>query len=78
MKNFTDKQLASMENDISAICDKMRRLYVKYKISERMKDTQLDYDEWSDDSHEAIVHRFNDVDGFLDDFWHMLHLANAK
>jgi len=73
MKKFTDKQLLSMENDIAAVCDKMRRLHAKYKISDRMRET---YDDWSDDSDQAIAQRFNDVDGFLDDFWHMLYSIN--
>ena len=73
MKKFTDKQLISMENDIAAVCDKMRRLHTKYKISDRMRET---YDEWSDDSDQAIAQHFNDVDGFLDDFWHMLYSIN--
>lgn len=78
MKKFTEKQLINMQQDIGSVCDKMRRLYAKYKISQRLNESRLDYAEWSDDSHEAIVQRFNDIDGFLDDFWSMLYNENNK
>jgi len=78
MKKFTEKQLIAMEQDIYSVCEKMRRLYVKYKISQRLNEGNLDYAEWAEDGHEAIVQRFNDIDGFLDDFWSMIHNENNK
>ena len=78
MKNFTKKQLIAMEKDIASVCDKMNRLYIKYKISQRLNDIRLDRDEWLEDGHEEIVERFNNVDGFLDDFWRMIHFENKQ
>lgn len=76
MKKYTDKQLASMVKDLASVTAKMRKLWYKYDISERLDDIICRDIEHGDQEH--IVDEINNIDGQLDYLTYMVQQLIEK